>query len=193
MALDIQLHDWLKIAAFGISLLTTWWAMRRGPRIVYYLLHANSHEIPIQQGAPAQVNTHVLMIHNLGKTTAKNVKIIHQFLPTEVTISVWPPTAIQRNTLPQGAGEIVIGNVVPKKQITVSYIYPGGINVGQIGAMVESDEGMGERVPVQQSRITPTWQRRIFLWLIFVGLAFHIYVLMRLTFFLLGWTPLNLA
>ena len=88
-------------------------------KLVSYIGHISAFTLRDEQ--KTNVFTHSIIVHNAGRKSARNVRLSHNVLPLNITI--YPPVqySIERN--PEGSGEIVIPVLVPKEQITISYLY----------------------------------------------------------------------
>ena len=88
-------------------------------KVVSFIGHASA--FVVQGEYPTSVHTHSIVVRNAGRKAATNVRLAHAVLPPNIT--VYPPInyLIERN--PEGAGEIVFPILVPKEQVTVSYLY----------------------------------------------------------------------
>lgn len=84
------------------------------------------------------VNTHSIIIKNTGRKTATNVRVGHQILPD---INIYPDIEYLVQDLPGGGKEIIFPKVIPKKEITISYLYFAPTLYNQINTHVESDIG----------------------------------------------------
>lgn len=145
-------------------------------RVVSFIGHASA--FTLQGENPAVIYTHSVVVRNTGRKSATNVRLTHAVLP--INITVYPPVqySIERN--PEGAGEIVIPVLVPKEQVTISYLYFPPLLWSQINVNTKSDEGFAKIIsviPVPQPNkavITGVWT------LVFVGASFLFYWLVRL-------------
>ena len=145
-------------------------------RVVSFIGHASA--FTLQGENPAVIHTHSVVVRNTGRKSANNVRLSHAVLPTNIT--VYPPVqySIARN--PEGAGEIVIPVLVPKEQVTISYLYFPPLLWSQINVNTKSDEGFAKIIsviPVPQPNkavIAGVWV------LVFVGASFLFYWLARL-------------
>lgn len=144
-------------------------------KVVSFIGHASA--FTIQGENPAVIHTHSVVVRNTGRKAAKNVRLTHAVLP--INIAVYPPVqySIERN--PEGAGEIVIPVLVPKEQVTVSYLYFPPLFWGQINVNTKSDEGFAKIInviPMPQPNKTVI----VCIWaLMFVGASFLFYWLVR--------------
>lgn len=145
-------------------------------KVVSFIGHVSSFTLQDQQRTV--VHTHSVVVRNAGRKTAHNVRLAHSVLPPNVT--VYPPVqyAIERN--PEGASEIVIPVLVPKEQVTISYLYFPPLTWNQVNASTKSDEGFAKIInviPMPQ----PSKAILMIVWaLVFVGASYIFYWLVRL-------------
>ena len=145
-------------------------------KVVSFTGHASA--FTIQGENPAVIHTHSVVVRNAGRKAATNVRLVHAVLPLNIT--VYPPVhySIERN--PEGAGEIVIPVLVPKEQVTVSYLYFSPLLWSQINVDTKSDDGFAKIINVipmpQPSKavIAAIWL------LVFVGASLLFYWLARI-------------
>lgn len=145
-------------------------------RIISYIGHASS--FVVQGDQQIVINTHAVVVQNAGRKAATNVRLSHAVLP--VNITVFPPInyLIERN--PEGSGEIVFPVLVPKEQVTVSYLYFPPLLWNQINVNAKSDEGFAKII-----KVIPTPQpNRVVVFglmsLAFIGTSFLFYWLVRM-------------
>lgn len=134
-------------------------AIGERPRVVAYLGHVSGIHLP-QLNPPTQVNTHSVVIRNAGRKKAHKVRLGHNVLPA---YQVFPDTSYEERDLPGGQKEIIFPELIPKKQITVSYLYFPPLTWEQVNTHIESDDG-----PVKVLNVLPTVQPpkwlRVILW-----------------------------
>ena len=145
-------------------------------KVVSFLGHASSFNL---QGPPTTtIHTHAVVVRNAGRKAASNVRLTHASLPLNVTI--YPPVqhSIQRNA--DGSGDIVFPTLVPKEQVTISYLYFPPLLWNQIHIDTKSDEGFAKIlnvIPMPQPNTAVIAGLRV---LVFVGASFLFYWLVRL-------------
>jgi hypothetical protein len=106
-------------------------------RIVSFIGHISSFTLQSEQ--KMAVFTHSIVVRNTGKKTAKNVRLGHNEFPQNIT--VFPPIQYSIESNPEGKTEIVIPTLVPKEQVTISYLYFPPVTVDQINSYTKSDDG----------------------------------------------------
>lgn len=113
-------------------------------RIVSFIGHVSA--FTLQDEARTVVHTHSVVIRNTGSKTANNVRLAHAILPPNLTVFPAIQYTIERN--PEGAAEILIPAMVPKEQVTISYLYFPPLIWSQINSSLKSDEGFGKVITV---------------------------------------------
>lgn len=144
--------DWLIVATiagpiFG-GLIGAWLVevFAKRPRLVTYYGHVSSFTIQTDSGQVV-IFTHEVVVANNGRRTAKNVRLGHNTLP--VNYQVYPVTEFDTHIIAGGKGtEIVLPNMVPGEQVTVSYVYFPPLTYNQVNTYVKSDEGAARRIEV---------------------------------------------
>lgn len=123
--------------------------LERRARVVSYLGHASGIRLTRPEG-PVVVNTHSIVVRNSGGRAATNVRLGHSVLPD---FQIFPDIDYSIRDLPGGQKEIFIPTLVPKKEITVTYLYFPPLTWNQVNTHLESDDG-----PVRVLRVLPTVQ-----------------------------------
>lgn len=145
-------------------------------KVISFIGHISA--FTVQDKLLTQVHTHSVIVRNAGRKAAHNVRLLHGVLPNNIT--VYPPIqyTIERN--PEGHGEIVIPILVPKEQVTISYLYFPPLIWNQINVNTKSDDGFARIInviPIPQPNkavLAGVW------FLVFVGASFLFYWLVRL-------------
>lgn len=145
-------------------------------KVVSFIGHVSSFTLQDEQGTA--VHTHSVVVRNAGRKAAHNVRLSHTVLPPNVT--VYPPVqyTIQQN--PEGASEIVFPILVPKEQVTISYLYFPPLTWDKVNSTTKSDEGLAKIlnvIPMPQPPKAILW---LIWFLVFVGTTFLFYWLVRL-------------
>jgi len=150
------------------------------PKVVAFLGHASGIHLKRDEG-DFQVGTHSVVLRNAGNKTAKNIRIGHTVLPD---FQVFPDIQYSVETLPGGHKEIRFDQLIPKKQITITYLYFAPLTWEQVNTHLETEDG-----PIKVLNVLPTIQLSksvvSLLWaLIGIGLVTLLYLL----FVFVGWT-----
>ena len=113
------------------------WVNRRfesRPILLSHWGHVSSFNYQQGNGATGVVNTHSVVIRNVGRRAATNVRLSHTFLPD---FNIWPSVEYELKEVPNSGQDIVIPTVVPNQQLTISYLYfPGHLRQCQCGREV---------------------------------------------------------
>lgn len=113
-------------------------------KVVSFIGHVSAFTLQDQERTV--VHTHSVVVRNVGRKAAHNVRLAHGVLPINITI--YPPVqnSIARN--PDGSGEIIVPVLVPQEQVTISYLYFPPLLWNQINLNTKSDEGFAKIVNV---------------------------------------------
>ena len=150
-------------------------------KVVSFIGHVSA--FILQNEERTVVHTHSVVVRNAGRKAAHNVRLTHGVLPFNVTIYPLVKHSIERNA--DGSGEIIIPVLVPKEQVTVSYLYFPPLLWNQINLNTKSDEGFAKIINVmpmpQPSKavIAGVWA------LMFIGASFLFYWAVRLAIYAL--------
>lgn len=143
-------------------------------KLISHLGHIASHKLSSKADNQNStiVHTHSVVIRNVGRKAAKNVRLGHNYLPD---FNVFPDTEYSVNTLPNGSKEILFPTIIPKKEITISYLYFPPLTWSNINTHIESDEGPAKVVQVLlQQQVNPIILKSMWLFII-LGFATTIY------------------
>lgn len=178
--------DWLIIATIAGPLVGVLFGVflnriiERRAQLTAYLGHVSAHRLKQADGTPYDVFTHSVVILNSGGKPATNVRLVHRILPS---FSILPDIEHHVEDLPAGGKEIVFPTLVPKEQITISYLYFPPVTWDQINGPIKSDEGLANIIQVLPTRQYPKWFNRVVVGLMLIGLIAIIYVI----FIILRW------
>jgi hypothetical protein len=141
------------------------------PRVVAFLGHVSGIRLQ-RDGGPLSIGTHSVVLRNAGRKAAQNVRIGHNVLPD---FQVFPDTPYVVETLPNGSREIRFPQLVPKKQVTLTYLYFPPLTWEQVNTHLETDDG-----PIRVLKVLPTvqaskWILAILWSLVGVGLVTLLY------------------
>ncbi len=148
-------------------------------KLIAHLGYIASHKVasPIEEQEPTIVNTHSLIIRNNGRKAAKNVRIGHNFLPD---VNVFPDVDYSINNLPGGGKEIIFPTLIPKKEVTISYLYFPPDTWDGINTFIESDEGSAKIVKVLLQTQPKPIVLKVIWFLIIFGLVSLVYATVEL-------------
>lgn len=149
------------------------------PRVVAFLGHVSGIHLDRKEGALA-VGTHSIVLRNAGNKAAQNVRIGHNVLPD---FQVFPDTNYSVETLPSGNKEIHFDQLIPKKQVTITYLYFHPLTWEQVNTYLETDQG-----PIKVLRVLPTIQlSKPIITLVWTLIGIGLITLLYLAFVLLRW------
>ncbi|MHB9075641.1 MAG: hypothetical protein ACYC6G_19215 [Desulfobaccales bacterium] len=140
-------------------------------RVISYFGHVSGIRFT-REGQPFHINTHSVVIRNAGRKTATNVRLGHATLPD---FQVYPDIEYEVRDLPGGQKEILFPRLIPKKQITLTYLYIPPFTAAQINTYLESDEGAAKVIPVLLTAQLPNWLKAILWILLGYGIIAAIY------------------
>ena len=126
--------------------------------LVSFFGHSSAFTVNQPGQPPFVIHTHDVVIQNVGKKPANNVRVSHAILPDQ--FNVFPSVPYTVEQLPDGKKDIVIPRLVPRQQIVISYLYYPPLMWNQVHAGIRSDEGFARQQEVQLQRKTPTWLKR---------------------------------
>ncbi len=133
------------------------------PKLVSYLGHVSGiHLKGNEEQKELQVNTHSVVLRNAGRKTGTNIRLGHITLPD---FQIFPDIDYSIRQLPGGEYEIVIPKLVPKKQITITYLYFPPLTWDRINTHLESDNGSIKVLNVLPTVQLSKWSLRAF-WLV---------------------------
>jgi len=164
--------DWNLVAVVAMPIVTLFLGallnhlVESRPNLITHLGFISSHRLePQQNGIPGPiVNAHSVILKNTGRKVATNVRLGHNFLPN---INVYPDIEYKIRDLPGGQKEILFPTLVPKKEISINYLYFAPDTWERINTHIESDDGPAKVVNVLlQTQLKP-WLLKV-LWIFIV-------------------------
>lgn len=93
--------------------------LSRQPKLISYLGHASAFNV--RSDPPFIVHTHSIVVRNAGRQTAHNVRVGHNTLPENYQLYPAIPHSVEGAS--DGINEIVLPQLVPGEQVTISYLY----------------------------------------------------------------------
>ena len=179
--MNIDIDIVAKLLAPCVSVIIAWFFKRyleARPKLISFIGHISAFPITDDNDKQTTVHTHSVVVRNIGRKPAHNVRLSHTFLPPHVTVFPVIKYSIEKN--PEGAGEIVVPVLVPKEQITISYLYFPPVVWNQINQNTKSDEGFAkiiDVIPMPQ----PSKTILAVVWILMVaGMSIIIYLLFKL-------------
>ncbi len=157
--------DWIGVSQIAgpilgaaLGAVAHWW-FTRGPRLVVYFGHTSAFTIRWGQSNPSPpttIHTHTLIIRNIGRVAANNVRVGHFVWPDY--FDVQPPTQHRvEGVSNSNSKEIVIDKIVPRDEVHISYLYYPPLTWQRIHSSVKSDEGRATTWVVALQRVLPNW------------------------------------
>jgi hypothetical protein len=152
-------HELISRLGSLISAMVLWYFKKKleaRAKVVFYIEHATTHRMPPNGNAAAFViNTHTVVVKNVGKKAATNVRISHNNLPSwkptpanttyrEVwgSFNVYPPLGYSVCEHATGGPDLLIPILGPGVQTTISYCYGPELNAINVTGLICSDEGI---------------------------------------------------
>jgi len=60
--------------------------LERKPRLISFLSHATAVRVNPPEGPPFNINSHSVVVRNVGRLSATNVRLGHNHLPTDFSV-----------------------------------------------------------------------------------------------------------
>ncbi|KKK48481.1 hypothetical protein LCGC14_3144670, partial [marine sediment metagenome] len=146
-----KMIDWQIVAIIAAPIITLFIGaalnhfLQNRPKLVAHYGHVSGFHSQRGDEEPINIHTHSVVIRNVGRKSAKNIRVSHNYLPD---YSVYPDITYEVNVLPGDGAEITIPTLVPKEEVIISYLYFPPITYGQILTTVKSDEGSAKIINV---------------------------------------------
>lgn len=169
---DLVLKISIPLFALILGRFLDLWLAKKS-KLIFYIGHASAFRL--ENPNQTQIHIHAVVIRNVGRKTAHNVRIGHSYLPEN--FQLFPSVPYEVVDIPNSSGkEIVIPNLVPNEQITVSYLYFPPITYDKINTYTKSDEGFAKIIQVVPSPLPAKWIIRTIWVVIFIGVVAILYV-----------------
>jgi hypothetical protein len=176
--------DWVVVATIAAPLIALFvgaflnrWIENR-PVLNSYFGHVSSFRANPPGGVPFVVNTHAIVLRNVGRLAAKNVRLRHLTLPD---FNIWPGLNHYVEPMPTGEREIVIPTLVPNEEVTISYLYFPPLTFNQINAGIRCDQGFANAIPVLLKRQYPPAVTKALTLLLLLGTIAAVYLIYEIT------------
>ena len=154
----------------------------RRPKLVSFIGHISSFDLKDEKHT--KVGTHSIVIRNAGRKSATNVRVGHHFLPAYIKIDPSIKYTIEEN--PENKSEIVFPVLVPKEQVSISYLYTQPVTFHNINSYTKSDDGFAEILRVIPKPQPNKLIEFILSTFVFVGGSFTLYWIFKLITYLLN-------
>ncbi|MFG6462189.1 hypothetical protein ACG04Q_11465 [Roseateles sp. DXS20W] len=163
------------------------WAERK-PKVITFYGSVSTHEVRLPGQDPFRVFTHEVVVRNIGKKPAKNVRLPHLNPPDYF---VRPPTqyAIEPNPS-TGSSDIVIPLMVPGEEALVSYLYQPPMKAHDVNLPIKHDDGFALVKDVHLQPKLPVAVERTAAALVLLGLGtmgYMLYLGVRAALRFAGW------
>lgn len=146
--------------------------IERKPKLIAYFTHASAFNLTGDN--PVTVHTHGIVIKNIGRKSATDIRIRHNFLPKD--FYVHPVVEYQVQNLPSRGVEIVFPALVQNEQVSISYLYFPPVVYSQIHAGVRHSDGFATEVTVLPTPQYPAWLLRGFRLVLVLGVIAFFYL-----------------
>lgn len=151
------------------------------PKLIHFYGHVSVFKL---NDTKADVFTHNIIIRNIGKEPAKNIKIGHNNLPKDYVI--YPPSKCEVEVLQDGTEELIVPSLLPKEQMTISYLYFPPLTYDKINTSCKHESGFSK---YYDALPTPMPSKKI-IWLIYILMGLGILFIINLVLAFSGLTPL---
>lgn len=118
------------------------------PKLVSSYQHSSAFQAKTPEGQSFTIHTHEVVVRNAGRKPATNVRLSHLVLPQ---FNIFPSVPYTVEQLPDGSSDIVIPTLVPKQQVTVSYLYYPPLLFTGVNSGIRSDQGFAKPVELEIS------------------------------------------
>ena len=145
------------VAAPILTLFVGVWVNRQfgsRPVLLSYWGHVSTFNYQKRSGTTGVVNTHSVVIRNVGRRAATNVRLSHTYLPE---FNIWPRVQYHLEEVPNSGQDIVIPTMAPNQHLSISYLYFPPVTYAAVNAGVKCDEGIATEIPVLLQRQYPAW------------------------------------
>lgn len=150
--------------------------IERKPRLIAYFTHASAFN-NIGSTNPITVHTHGIIIKNIGKKSATDVRVRHRFLPNN--FNIYPIIDHNVHNLPGGGSEIVFPILVQNEQVSISYLYFPPVTYNQIHAGIRHSDGFATEVTALPTPRYPSWIHKSLLLLLILGIIALVYLVFK--------------
>ncbi len=150
-------------------------------RVISYVGHVS--QFTLLDANKTRVFTHSIVVKNAGRKSAQNVRLGHHIIPDG--IDVFPPVQYMVEKTPSGTTEIIFPTLVPKEQITVSYLYFPPVTWNQVNSYTKSDDGLAKIITVIPSPQPSKLLYGVVVFLMGAGASLIVYGVLKLA--MLAW------
>lgn len=151
--------------------------LKEKPKLITYLSNTFAINAKNPDGSNLNVFTHSIVLQNLGRKTAENIRIQHNILPA---FSIFPSVEYKQNDLPDGKKVIVIPRLVPKERIIINYLYFPPLIWKNINTSIKYNGGFAKKVEMRPTPKYSKWFERLSVFLCLIGIVSIIYLIIIL-------------
>jgi len=137
--------------------------LEQKPRLTYYASHWSAYPRP--GPPPVMIHTHGIVVRNVGRKTATDVRLRHDLRPE--TFYVSPQVQYTDPDMPGGGFEIVFPRLVPQEEVAVSYMHTQPFN--KFRGQITHSDGVAVEVSAIPTAQYPSWLVGIRLILAIIG------------------------
>ncbi|MFA5038402.1 MAG: hypothetical protein WC732_01835 [Candidatus Omnitrophota bacterium] len=179
--------DWNLISAYAAPVIALFIGIaidrivEQKSRIIAYFTHAEEFNLPAASPttAPMTIRTHGIVIKNVGKRPAIDIRVRHNNNAFPPFFRVSPVVEHRQENLPGGGVEIVFPTLVPNEQVSIAYLYFPPLFYNQIHAGIRHSEGFATEVTALPTPQFPPWLRRALSFLLILGTIALIYLIVE--------------
>ncbi len=146
--------------------------IERKPKLIAYFTHASVFNLIGSD--PVPIHTHGIVIKNIGRKPATDIRVRHNFLPRD--FNVYPVVQYHVENLAGGGAEIVFPTLVQNEQVSIAYLYFPPVVYSQIHAGIRHSDGFATEVTALPTSQYPSWMLRGLKLLLILGIVALVYL-----------------
>lgn len=154
------------------------WLVRK-PRLIAYQGHVSDFAFPMPENKTVDIYTHSIVVKNVGGKVANNVRLGHHANFKAENFQIRPQVDFSINETKNDVREIILPCLLPREEVTVSYLYLDAFTIEQIYVYIKSDEVLARSVTVLPTQQYPAWYMNVLRILLLVGLCTVLYALWK--------------
>ncbi|MBI1803245.1 MAG: hypothetical protein HY033_00455 [Ignavibacteriae bacterium] len=183
------MDSYLSIFVSALFTLLVGWILRfviPKSRLVWWVSHDFQFILPPPGGSdpsiqPFPLKTHALTIQNIGTEIAHGIEIAHRTKPDLFKLN--PERIYSEPPIPSGEHLLTIPSIAPGEFITIEFLSYG---VYPQLLYVRSDWGHARKIDIQPQQVMPKWAARIYQILLYAGIYFVAYWVIRIILYFYG-------
>ncbi|KZM48273.1 hypothetical protein [Labrenzia sp. OB1] len=172
-----------QLVAFGLAVLLALAKYFFQPKVklVWGRSHGFLHNVTLEKVVDDQndyilIGTSYHLLSNAGRKAATDVEVTFNYIPKN--FEVWPQRQYETSVNPNGRFIVCFGGIAPKEQVSLNVLT--FTNEAPAILSVRSKETTGKAIPLTVIRLLPAWGQMLVLFLLVLGLAAGIYLLIEL-------------